>query len=346
MNDLRPKVGIIIPVYNTEKYLEKCLESVCRQTLKNIHIFLVDDGSTDSSKQICERFAASDSRITLLHGNRQGCYAARAVAIQQAKNINCEYIGFVDSDDWIEPNMFEKLYNKAKASNVDIVECGYNWEYPNCSFTWIPETKREYDSTEALCLLFQGKSCNYMWNKLWKTDCVDKIFYLEELPDYEDMVITFKTYLKIHTAIQIQLPLYHYRQNASSIVYQKDMRLLHLWHNHQNRYQFVQEQLKERIDDDTYAEVEDSQLRKCVNAIGKNWVWWIGNSKEEQRKNQDELKRMSQFVWEHTPLFGRKNWHRNIRFISFIARFPYRPVLWIAWQLNHLDLKFRYKIYE
>lgn len=114
------KVSIIIPIYNTGELLNRCAESIITQTLNDIEIILVDDGSTDESGKICDELAERDSRIKVVHKSNEGVSIARNTGIKMAKG---EYIGFIDSDDWIEPNMYLDLYNKAQEANVEIVMC-------------------------------------------------------------------------------------------------------------------------------------------------------------------------------------------------------------------------------
>ncbi len=117
----QPKVSIIIPVYNVESYLERCLTSLQNQTLKELEIILVDDSSTDSSLQLCREAAAKDARITVIHKENEGAGKARNVALAAATG---EYVGFVDSDDFVEPTMFQTLYEKAEAHGADLVMSG------------------------------------------------------------------------------------------------------------------------------------------------------------------------------------------------------------------------------
>lgn len=113
------KVSVVVPVYNQEKYLRQCVDSIVSQTLKEIEIILVDDGSTDSSPSICDEYAAKDTRVKVIHKENAGMGAAYNTGMKLAKG---EYIGFVESDDWIEPKMYEKLYTVATKENVDVVK--------------------------------------------------------------------------------------------------------------------------------------------------------------------------------------------------------------------------------
>ncbi len=118
----QPKVSIIVPVYNAEEYLERCVNSLKNQTLEDIEIILVDDSSRDASPQMCERQAAEDSRIKVIHKQNEGAGIARNAGLQIATG---EYIGFVDSDDFVEADMFKTLYEKAEKYNSDLVMSGF-----------------------------------------------------------------------------------------------------------------------------------------------------------------------------------------------------------------------------
>lgn len=113
-------VSIIVPVYNAERDLEKCLDSVVNQTLQNVEIILVDDGSTDGSSEICKSYAEKDERIIYFYKENEGLAAARQDGMERS---NGEYVGFVDSDDWLELNMYERMYSVAKEENADVVFC-------------------------------------------------------------------------------------------------------------------------------------------------------------------------------------------------------------------------------
>lgn len=123
------KVSIIVPFYNVENYIEKCLKSLVNQTLKDIEILLVNDGSKDGSEEIAKKFIETyPNKIVYFKKENGGLSDARNYAIPYAKG---EYIAFLDSDDYVEPNMYEEMYNKAKEQTLDYVECDFLWEYPD-----------------------------------------------------------------------------------------------------------------------------------------------------------------------------------------------------------------------
>lgn len=119
---MQPKVSVIFPIYNNEKYLENCIRSVMNQSLKDIELILIDDGSRDSAPAICDRLASEDSRIMVVHKQNEGSAAGRNQGIDMASG---EYVAFVESDDFVAPDMYEKLYLRAKETQADIVKCGY-----------------------------------------------------------------------------------------------------------------------------------------------------------------------------------------------------------------------------
>ena len=131
-------VSVIVPVYNTEKYLPRCLDSICRQTMKDVEIICVDDGSSDSSPEILEAYAARDERIRVIRKENGGLVSARKAGVKAASGI---YIGYVDSDDWIEPDMYERLYGCAMGNRADLVCSGYYQEgnYVSEHYDHVPE---------------------------------------------------------------------------------------------------------------------------------------------------------------------------------------------------------------
>ena len=121
------KVSIIVPVYNVEKYLKRCINSLINQTLQDIEIIVVDDGSTDNSGQIIKEYQEKNSNIKYYKKENGGLSDARNYGMKYAPS---EYIAFLDSDDFVDKTMYEKMYNKAIEENADYVECDFYWAYP------------------------------------------------------------------------------------------------------------------------------------------------------------------------------------------------------------------------
>ena len=211
-------ISIIVPIYNVEKYLNKCVESILKQTYDNLEIILVDDGSLDNCGNICDEYAKKDSRIIVLHKTNGGLSDARNKGINIAKG---KYIGFVDSDDYIDNDMFEILYNLCKNNNADISMISYkeieneiiineNSNYTNKVF--------KYNNIEAIKeLLKDEKIKNYAWNKLYKKELFDGIEYPIKMA-YEDVGTTYKLFEKAKKIIWYDIPKYNYIRRGTSIV--------------------------------------------------------------------------------------------------------------------------------
>ena len=183
-------ISIIVPVYNTEPYLPQCLDSILAQTYTDLEILLIDDGSTDRCGEICNQYAARDPRIRVFHTENRGLSAARNLGLDQAKG---DYIGFVDSDDWIEPDMYEVLLQKAEETKADIVECGVYLEYPGKT----EERKRKnqiMSGSKAIYELLNGYLSDCVWDKIWNSKCFRQIRFPEGRV-HEDTAITSKIFI-------------------------------------------------------------------------------------------------------------------------------------------------------
>jgi glycosyltransferase involved in cell wall biosynthesis len=202
------KISIIVPVYNSEQYLEKCLLSIIQQTFTNIEIIIVNDGSTDKSKLIIEKYAAMDNRIIVLDKPNGGLGDARNFGISHASG---DYIAFVDSDDYIDSTMFEKTYNKAIATNADIVECDFYWSYEKRN---VIDIKKYSNDKENLLLNVRVLVCN----KLFKKDLIinNKINFPVGLL-YEDILFTYKALLNCNNYEYVNDALYYYVQRKISL---------------------------------------------------------------------------------------------------------------------------------
>lgn len=156
-----PKISVIVPVYNVEKYIHQCIDSILGQTFTDFELLLIDDGSPDNCGAICDEYAAKDSRIRVFHQENAGVSAARQFGIDNAIG---EYSIHVDSDDFIEPLALELLYTKAKEDNFDIVICDYfSYDKSNCKYI---SQQASVDNYKCLELLLMNKLIGTTWNKL------------------------------------------------------------------------------------------------------------------------------------------------------------------------------------
>ena len=212
-------VSIVIPVYNVEKYIDTCIKSVVSQTYSDIEIILVDDGSTDSSGAICDRYKSEDSRITVYHTENGGLSAARNYGIDRA---NGEYLTVVDSDDFVALDFIEYLYKILMDSKSDIAICDYSFVDEDCR-EYISQEVKEYTKTwhseDALKrMLYQQEFTNSAWAKLYKISLFENIRYpYGKL--FEDMGTTYKLIMKAKKVAFGSSKKYLYRQRADSIMF-------------------------------------------------------------------------------------------------------------------------------
>lgn len=224
------KVSVIVPVFNIEKYLSECLSSITKQTFDDIEVVIIDDGSTDSSGSICDNYALNDSRIKVIHKRNEGLVRARKTGLQVATG---NYIAYVDGDDWIEPNMIERLYNILTDNGVDIAMCG--------RFEEIGDTHRpvyhgiaegRYNKRELLDKVYPNMIVNGaffewglfpgVWDKLFKREALEK-FQMDvddRITMGEDAACTYPALLNASSIYVLCECLYHYRQSSDSMVKQ------------------------------------------------------------------------------------------------------------------------------
>lgn len=216
-----PLITVIVPVYNVEKYLEKCVKSIINQDYKSIEILLVDDGSTDSSGTMCDSYALQDSRIKVIHKRNGGLSDARNVAIDVMKG---EFVTYIDSDDYIELDYISYLYKLIVENGADVSVC--NFKYVNEVGRIINNPSdtgkvSKYTVKEALSLMLEGKELNTSASmKLYKSKLFEDIRYPKGKL-YEDVATTYKTFLKSQIIVYGDRALYIYLCRNGSITKQK-----------------------------------------------------------------------------------------------------------------------------
>lgn len=216
------KVSIIVPVYNVEKYLPECLDSLIAQTLKEIEIICINDGTKDNSLQILELYKIKDNRIKIINQENQGLSATRNNGIKTASG---EYIAFVDSDDWVDNDYFEKLYNAAKKYDSDVAIGDFYRQGKILKSKKLKLTTTEFytDSAQKAKQALVPKY-NYVWNKLYrKTFLIKNNFFFPEGKYYEDMYWTIRVLKESNGIVTVPKTFYHYRKVRGSIVTQKSI---------------------------------------------------------------------------------------------------------------------------
>lgn len=221
------EISVLVPIYGIEKYLAKCIESLLDQSFLNFELILVDDGSPDNCPQICDEYAAKDSRIKVVHKENGGLLSARKAGLENASG---KYVAFVDGDDWVDKYYLDILYKLAEANASDLVVTGHFREFNGKIETIKPKSAGTYDQEQIATsilpkAIYSGDFCEhgvstYVWNKLFRKELLNEILY--DVPNAiimgEDAAITY-AYLSVSKRLTIsRIPLYYYRQRHDSIV--------------------------------------------------------------------------------------------------------------------------------
>lgn len=204
-------ISIIVPIYKVEKYLPKCIESLINQTKKDIEIILVDDGSPDGCPEICDEYAKKDSRIVVIHQPNRGVSAARNSGLNAAKG---EFIGFVDPDDRIAPEMYEKMEKALNGSGAELAVCGYDYYFENGEIDEkrkYPERDDEPISQKELLNRFADMPPTVrhgVVNKLFRSDIIGSERFAEGMHSSEDVLFLTEYSLKVKNAVIVHRPYY------------------------------------------------------------------------------------------------------------------------------------------
>ena len=212
-------ISVIVPVYNVEKYLDRCIESLLGQTYKNIEIILIDDGSTDDSGRICDQWKEKDSRIRVFHQKNKGIAAVRNAGLGLAQG---DYIAWVDSDDYVDSTFLEKMHMKLQEKGIDMVMCSF---YTDTDGEIVHTGKRLFhneviDKQSFLERLYTYGLYSVVWNKLVKKDKYEEVqFPCGRL--FEDSSVMCQVLSKCNNVAIIGTPLYYYKRHKDAITVQK-----------------------------------------------------------------------------------------------------------------------------
>lgn len=208
-------VSIIIPIYNVEKYLEKCIKSIINQTYRNLEIILINDGSTDESAKICEAYKELDNRIIFINKKNGGAASAKNEGLKVAKG---DYITFVDSDDFVELDMIEYMVNTIKKYNSDIVQCSFTNLYKNTEkFKQDKIIEQKIGSKDFLELFITKWDSSLFWNKLFKREVIENVFF-KEGRCIDDEFFTYKCVINSKSIVTSNKIVYNYRMRKSGVM--------------------------------------------------------------------------------------------------------------------------------
>lgn len=277
-----PCISVVVPIYQVEKYLHRCVESIRNQSVKDIEIILVDDGSPDDCPRICDELAAIDKRIRVLHKKNGGLSSARNAGVDLATG---EYVFYLDSDDYIESTTFEELLAVQKSTEADIVLCNYYYSYPDHEMA----ANLDFNETailstyEAMEALVSGRIQNFAWGKLTRREIAQK----HRFPEGKLFEDTYWAHLIFADADQIAIlnkPLVHYVQREESISFTFTMKRLDVLDGWQVRKDFLEE---------SYPDLVQKWMTHVSSAfVGVAWLV-LTRMKKDKWKALRKLRRFS-----------------------------------------------------
>lgn len=250
-----PKLSVVVPVYNTQKYLIKCLDSLVYQTLDDIEIIVVNDGSPDESQKIIDRYVhAYPSKVKGFVKENGGLSDARNFGI---KKCTGEYIGFVDSDDYVNLDMYENMYNKAKENDFDVVVCDIRYVFENSS-NYV-SSHVDQDIIEANNIKEQMVNIHPVaWNKIYKKELFEKGVLFKKGVWYEDVEFLYRLFPYIKSIGTVKKPFVNYVQREGAITHTFDERVYNYVDNFNGIVEFYK---KNNFYDEYYSELEYSYVR-------------------------------------------------------------------------------------
>ena len=281
---LQPLISVIVPIFNAEKYLRQCIDSILSQTYKNLEIILVDDGSQDDCPSICDKYAAKDKRIIVVHKENGGVSSARNVGLQKATG---EWIGWVDPDDWIEPNMYCEMLEKAQKWDAEITVCSRAEIYP--------DRKVIRSWTEDIVLSREKALAELLENDLMRDYCCDKLFRVvlwEKIvfPEgriFEDIAVMFTLFERANKVACLSKQGYNYRRHMGSAVSDTSLE------NKLNYFLAVKERYEGMYQQ--WPQFEQKMRMQCLTSAIEIWANYYYSPMKMRRKVYFMLDKVSDF---------------------------------------------------
>ncbi len=295
-------VSIIIPVYNAEEYLPKCIDSIRSQTYENIEIICINDGSEDKSQVILERYLKLDSRIKVFTQENRGVSSARNLGISKMRG---KYVMFVDSDDWLDKNACERAVSEAEQYSADVVLWPYKREYSGtCKETYLFEENKIIWTEDRISELHRrmvglvgkelaephrGDAAATVWGKLYKSTIVQRVQFVDtnEIGTAEDSLYNIIAFDTVRRAVYISNVFYHYRKNnKTSMTHSYKRELIMQW---KQLYYLIWQHLREMNASSIYYEALNNRICSGIMGLGLNLV---EDNNMTARKKIQELRKI------------------------------------------------------
>ena len=304
MDNEKILVSVLVAVYNGEDCLDKCIESILSQTYTNLEIIFVDDGSTDLSPQILDRYAEKDARIRVIHKTNGGLADARNTGIEASTG---RYISFIDMDDWMEPDMISIMLDNFVGNDAQIVICSYSRDYKKCIPCHIIDEKEIYTGKEALGKILDRTIESFAWNKLYDRSLFDR-FHFPKSVSYEDIAIMYRLVEAASKVVVLPDVLYHYVHRKSSIVATRKLKDLFMRiYSEIERYQYVMKR--------GYSEYGEAALLTLLNSYRPLMVASVAATHKERKEYYLQRKKCDAFLKKHFKKYAkRQNLHIRIQY--------------------------------
>ena len=281
----QPTISVIVPIYNVEEYLQACLDSILAQIYENLQIILVDDGSTDGCAAICDAYGAKDSRICVIHQRNGGVSAARNAGLAAAQG---DWIGWIDADDWIDPDMFTYLLEGALEEQADICVCGRYEQLRYCTANFGHKDRMLLDQKGAMNALLQERDMdNALYDKLWKRELFQDILFPVG-QTYEDLATVYRLFSKAARIVCLPEPKYHYRRRQNSITSDASLP------NRMNHYLAARARYADMAE--SWPEHRELLEQRCVTAAIGIWSGYYHNPRVVRLQYISQLKEISQYA--------------------------------------------------
>lgn len=289
METKKTLISIIVPVYNTEKYIERCLDSIMKQDYPNFEVILVNDGSTDESRIIIQKYKEKYKNISYIKQENKGVGAARNAGIKVAKG---DYISFVDSDDYISKDFIETMMKSLQQNNSDIAECIFYLKYKDSDkVEYFKNDNCIYDTESYLEQYILDWKSSLFWNKIFKSELIDNLRFKKERRCIDDEFFTYKAILKAHKISRINEPFYYYRQRKSSAI-----------NNQFNNKQKAQDNLDVLIERYNLITSQFPRLKESFINHDISMLYYILNSYNIDASFFKSLKKASKFYFKEAVI--------------------------------------------
>ena len=209
-------ISVIIPVYNVAAYLPQCLDSVLSQSYSDLQVIVIDDGSTDTSRAICDEYAAKDPRVVVIHQKNGGAAAAKNAGLRVATG---KYLSFVDSDDYLAPDAYAHMVAQLEDAKADVLQCAFCDVFPDKTVLHLPQgTQSDFTSIQYLEQYTKDWTCGLLWDKLYVRSLFNDIFF-EEGHKIDDEYFTYRGIMNARKIVRDNFVIYNYRKRRSSVMY-------------------------------------------------------------------------------------------------------------------------------